>query len=201
MYHLAFALSVEGDLARAAETFRAALQRFEALDDRRGVADSLFGLSIACRLQGDLVTAQKTAAEALRLHRERGDPFGIYGALYIAGRADAELGDLDASRRQLLEALGMAVAFGDRTGVALSFDNLADEDISRGQPERAMRLAGASEAIKEVVGGQAPPELIHLPDPRARARSLLSEAAIQAAWNEGRAMTLEQALDYARRPT
>ena len=86
-----------------------------------------------------------------------GDPFGIYGSLFIAARAAAELGDLDASRAQILEALGMAVAFGDRTGVALSFDNLADEDITRGRAERAMRLAGAAEAIKEGVGGQAPP--------------------------------------------
>jgi len=198
MYHLAFSLSVEGDLPGAAATFRSALQRFQELGNLRGVADALFGLSIACRLQGDLVTAQETAEESLRLHRERMDPFGIYGSLFIAGRAAAELGDLETSRRQILEALGMAIAFGDRTGMALTLDNLADEDISRGLPERAMRLAGAAEAIKEVVGGQAPPELIHLPDPRERARPLLSHEAIEAAWNEGRAMTVEEALEYAR---
>jgi hypothetical protein len=59
--------------------------------------------------------------------------------------------------------------------VALSLDNLADLEITEGRAARAMRLAGASEAIKEGVGGQAPPDLITLPDPRVRARSLVSE--------------------------
>ena len=43
-----------------------------------------------------------------------------------------------------------------------------------------MRLAGASEAIKEGVGGQAPPDLITLPDPKERARLIASEEQIRA---------------------
>jgi hypothetical protein len=54
--------------------------------------------------------------------------------------------------------------------------------------------------IKEGVGGQAPPELITLSDPRERARPLLSEAEISAAWEEGRRMSLEAVLAYAREP-
>ena len=77
-------------------------------------------------------------------------------------------------------------------------DNLAAKASAEGQHLRALRLGGASEAIKETAGGHAPPPLIDLPDPREAAREVLGESAVAAAWEEGRAMTLEQAVALAR---
>ena len=48
------------------------------------------------------------------------------------------------------------------------------------------------------MGGEAPPELLLLSDPREAARRYLSEDEIQAAWEQGRGMSLEQALALAR---
>jgi hypothetical protein len=84
------------------------------------------------------------------------------------------------------------------TGITLSLDNLAHEEIARGNPVKAMRLGGASEAIKESVGGEAPPELIDLPDLLEAVRPLMGEEEIRTAWEEGRRMSLEEALAYAR---
>jgi tetratricopeptide (TPR) repeat protein len=197
-YNWAFALTLAGDLTKAGESFRASHGLFEQLGETGGIADSLFGLSILLRLQGDLEAARSAAEEALRLHEELEDLFGIYGSLFPAGRTAAELGDLVTGRRHLLRALAMAEGFGDRTGIALSLDNLADQEITGGQAVRGIRLAAAAAAIKESVAGQAPPELTHLADPRERAGADLSEETIGLAWEEGRAMTLEQALAYAR---
>jgi predicted ATPase/class 3 adenylate cyclase len=197
-YNMGFAQSLVGRVSEAADTFRTAHAMFEHLGDRRGVADSLFGLSIVSRLQGDIPGARAAAEDALRLHRELEDLFGIHGSLHVAGIAAAESGELDTSRAYFFQALQMAEDFHDLTGVALTIDNLADQEISRGHILRAMRLAGASERIKQGVGAQAPPELIHLPDPKERARPQASEDEIRAAWDEGRAMTIEQALAYAR---
>jgi len=107
---------------------------------------------------------------------------------------------MDTARARFMETLAIEEAFGERTGLALSLDNLADLEITEGNADRAMRLAGASEAIKEGVGGQAPPDLITLPDPKERARPLLSEEEVRAAWEEGRAMSFEEAIAYAREP-
>ncbi|MGH2547610.1 MAG: hypothetical protein ACRDHH_06530, partial [Actinomycetota bacterium] len=88
---------------------------------------------------------------------------------------------------------------GNRTGMAIVMDNLAAKASAEGRHLRALRLGGASEAIKESAGGHAPPPLIDLPDPREAAREVLGDAAVvAAAWEEGRAMTLEHALAYAR---
>jgi predicted ATPase/class 3 adenylate cyclase len=197
-YNMAFALSLSGEVPEAVEMFRASRATFEARGEKRGVADSLFGLSIACRLRGEFVTARAAAEEGLRIHDELGDFFGVYGTLYALGRVAAEMGDTETARLHFLRALEMAEQFGDRTGIALSMDNLVDREIRRGNTVRAMRLAGAADAIKEGVGGEAPPELVDLPDPRERVRETLSEEEIEAAWGEGRAMTLEEAVAYAR---
>lgn len=67
---------------------------------------------------------------------------------------------------------------------------------ARGQPEKAVRLWAAVEALRERIG--APPRDIE----RARyeplvatARETLGEEAFAKAWAEGRGLTLEQALD------
>ncbi len=185
-------------MADAERLFRESRTISEDLGDRRGVGDALFGLSITLRIQGDLPAARASAERALELSEEARDMFGIHGSLYVVGRAAAEMGDFDVAREDFLRTLGMAAAFGDRTGIALSLDNLADEEIRRGHAERGLRLAGAASAIKESVAGQAPPELVRLPDPRASARPHLSEAALDEAWEAGRKMDPSEAIAFAR---
>jgi predicted ATPase/class 3 adenylate cyclase len=199
-YDSAFDLGLHGRFDEAIEMLRSSKTLFEKLGDRRAVADSLFGLGLMYRLRGDLEMARETGEKGLAIHREIGDLFGIVSSLCVVGPAATQLGDRDTGRACFLEALAIDEAFGERTGMALSLDNMADLEIDEGDPVRAMRLAGGSEVIKEGVGGQAPPELITLPDPRERARPLLSEAGISAAWEEGRRMSLEAVLAYAREP-
>ena len=197
-YDVAFGLSLQKRPAESVDAFRESRARFQALGDRRGVADSLFGLCIASRLVGDIESARSAGEEGLRIHEELHDAFGVYGSLYAVGRAAAVQGDPEAARAYFLRALEMAEVLGDRTGIALSLDNLADLEISRNHPGRAMRLAGASQSLKESIGGQAPPELVDLPDARERARGALTEEEVGLAWEQGRVMTLEDALALAR---
>jgi tetratricopeptide (TPR) repeat protein len=200
-YDAGFGLAIQGRLEEAIAMLRSSKALFEKLGDRRAMADSLFGLAVMYLFTAaDLEMARDTGEEALSIHRELGDLFGVTGSLYVVGRAATQLGDLDTGRACFLEALAIEEAFNERTGLALSLDNLADLEISEGHAVRAMRLAGASEAIKEGVGGQAPPDIITLLDPRERARSLLSEEEIESAWAEGRGMSLDQAIAYAREP-
>jgi tetratricopeptide (TPR) repeat protein len=197
-YGAAFGLGLAGRHDEAIDMLLASKALFEKHGDRRAVADSLFGLALMYLLRGDVETARDTGEEALAIHREVGDVFGIVSSLCAVGPAATRLGDLDTGRACFMESLAIDEAFGERTGLAFSLDNLADLEITAGNVVRALRLAGASEAIKEGVGGQAPPDVITLPDPRERARLLLSEDQVQAAWEEGRAMSMEEAIAYAR---
>jgi predicted ATPase/class 3 adenylate cyclase len=198
IFNLSFAPAYEGDTAGAVELVEQSRAMFEELGNDRGVADALWILGIVARLEGDLARSRALAEQSLRLHRQAGDRFGATVGLYALGRTALAQGDLDISASSFLEALETDEEVGNRTGMGVILDNLAAKASAEGRHLRALRLAGASEAIKEAAGGQAPPPLIDVPDPRVAAREELGEAAVAAAWEEGRAMTLEQAVALAR---
>jgi tetratricopeptide (TPR) repeat protein len=196
-YNAAFGIGLMKRYEEAIDMLLASKALFEKRGDRRAVADCLFGLAVMYRLVGDFETARDTGKEALAIHREFGDLFGIVSSLYAVGSSATSLGDVDIGRASFMESLAIDEALGERTGIALSLDNLANVEITAGNLVRALRLAGAADAIKEGVGGQAPPDLITL-DPRERVRPQLSDREIQALWEEGRAMSMEEAIAYAR---
>jgi predicted ATPase/class 3 adenylate cyclase len=200
LYNLAYPPAYEGDMAAAVAMVEQARALYEELGIRRGVADSLWLLAIVARLEGDTATARTRAEQSLRIHRQVDDRFGATDALHVLGRIALAQGDLDTAGASFLEALDNDERVGNRTGMGIVLDNLAARDSARGHHLRAVRLAGASEVIKEAAGGHAPPPFIDLPDPRDAARDALGEEAVAAAWGEGQAMTLDQALAYARRP-
>jgi hypothetical protein len=73
---------------------------------------------------------------------------------------------------------------------------------AQGQPERAVRLWGAAAAQHQAIVGRPLREDEGPPfDPPAQAaeslRARLGAAVFDAAWAEGQAMSLEQALAYA----
>jgi len=171
---------------------------FDELGDRRGIADTVWFHAVAARLAGDLPRARTLAAESLALHRETGDRFGMTDSLFAVGRVAFDEGDLGTMAASFFEALDNEEAVGNRTGMGIVLDHLAAKASAQGDHLRALRLGGASEAMKQAAGGHAPPPLIDLPDPRETARSVLGDAAVAAAWKEGRAMPLERALAYAR---
>ena len=71
---------------------------------------------------------------------------------------------------------------------------------SQGQLVRSVRLWGAAEALLEVIGTSLSPlERDHYEPYLATVRTRLDEGAWDAALREGRAMNLEDALDYALR--
>jgi predicted ATPase len=197
-YNLGFAFGLEQDRAGALALFLQSLAMFERLDDPRGVADSMWALSLITRLEGDLTAALGYAEGSARRHRDLGDLFGIVDSLHELGRASLAMGDLDTARSCFLEVLETVAPFGYRTGMSIALDDLAAQEIGRGEIVRALRLRGASEALKESSGGRAPAEYVDQPDPRATARSSMGEQQMAAEWDEGAAMTVPEIVAYAR---
>jgi predicted ATPase/class 3 adenylate cyclase len=197
-YNLAFAFGLEQDRDTASTLFERSRAHFERLGDRRGEADAMWALSLIARLEGDLPRARALSEGSVSRHRALGDWFGIVDSLHELGRAALEMGDVDTARSSILEVLETVASFGYRTGAAISLDNLAAEASTRGNHARAVRLRGASQALKDASGGRPPPEFVDQRDPRLDARITMSEEWINAEWNEGMAMSLEEVVAYAR---
>jgi predicted ATPase len=198
IYNLAYALPYEGDIEGCIAMVKQSKVLFEELGDSRGIADCLWILSITARLRGELETSRDLVEKSIDLHRGLGDRFGATVGLYMLGRVAFAQGDFATAEPSFLEALANDELVGNRTGIGITLDNLAAQASQRGEHLRALRLAGASESLKEAAGGHAPPPLVDLPDPREAARGVLSEAAVRVAWEEGRSMTMEQAVALAR---
>ncbi len=115
----------------------------------------------------------------------------------LAGLA-AKRGDPVEARDQVLRAIDDWEDQGNALVLSSQLRFLAMAANDAGHPERAARLAAASEAWRQKVGGQVPEAFFPFTDPRETAAEVLDERSMERAWAEGSAMTLEEALAYAR---
>jgi hypothetical protein len=111
---------------------------------------------------------------------------------------DRMTGRYDEARVQYLESLQAALNAGILASVAMVLDPLANLESAAGDHERAVTLWAASQAIKQRVGGGAPPETMQVVDPRPSAVEAIGAEAVERAWATGQAMSVEQAAAYAR---
>jgi non-specific serine/threonine protein kinase len=136
--------------------------------------------------------------EAHALTQEQGDPWSIAFARSILGNLLLLRGDVERASALQRESLALRQAIEDTVGIGRCLDCLGWVASAQGHPDRAARLFGAAEAIRERIGA-AP----HVPwraeheERVAAAWVRLPEDAFQAAWSEGRALPLAWAIAYA----
>ena len=158
-------------------------------------------------LDGDDARALVLLEESLALRRHVGDTtWGLAVTLNSLGTVLIAHADYARAGALLTEGLRLAHRDGASSHLMWGLEGLAwlaaPEGMTRGQPvagaKRAARLFAAAEALRETSG-----EVLILADRSVRERYVafaqahLDEAAWQAAWTEGQAMSLEQAIAYA----
>jgi DNA-binding CsgD family transcriptional regulator len=88
------------------------------------------------------------------------------------------------------------VAIGSLRGVVEALEALAGPAVDGGHPEQAARLLGTADGMRRAAG------FARLPQGHEDLALLgqhLGEDRLQALWNQGAALSLEEALDYAQR--
>jgi predicted ATPase/class 3 adenylate cyclase len=197
---LGMARNVSGDPTSAQVLAEESLAIYRQLGDPHGEAWGLWALGAALCFQGDLEGARKQLEESLRIFDELGDDrSGLGNVITGLGVVAAIAGDPREASARILQAMDLAEEAQDALAISSQLEVLAAMANATGRPERAVRLAGATAMLKEKTRGQAPPAMLPFPDPREVAAKLLDPASLERAWAEGRAMTLEEALAYARR--
>lgn len=120
--------------------------------------------------------------------------------LTTAGMAALEQADARRAAELFEEDLRILRELKDKVGIVYGLLGMAAGAALRGQPARAARLWGAAEALREAIDHPPLPlEKAHYDYEGylAAARAGLEEAAFEAAWSEGRAMSPERAIEYA----
>src|SRR5207245_1515940 len=127
------------------------------LGHKDGIAWSLNRLGSMAREQGDLGAARALLAESLAIYRELGDKAGIAWSLLGLGEVAHKEGDYGAARALLEESLATNRELGHKPNIAQNLEGLAALAVTQEQSERAARLFGAAEGLREAMGAPLPP--------------------------------------------
>jgi predicted ATPase len=188
----------QGDYGAARALFEESLTIRRELGDRGGIASCLRNLGTIIYDQGDYGAALALFEESLTICRELGDRRGIAESLLGLGKVVFYQGDAAAARALYEESLMLFQELGEKLGIAFALDAFADLTHQEQNEHRAVRLWAAETALREGIGAQRSPKNQERFDRQvAKARAALDKAAFAAAWEEGRAMTMEQAGEYA----
>jgi hypothetical protein len=141
--------------------------------------------------------------EGMVLFRKLGDKYGVGVCCYTMGIAALDMGDPECAAALLEEAMHALQQLGDKVAIFHCLLGAAGVAGSRGEPARVARLWGAAEALGEAFAVTVLPAIRAHYDYGgllAAARAGTDKLAWEAAWAEGRAMTPEQAVEYALEP-
>jgi predicted ATPase/class 3 adenylate cyclase len=197
-YNLSFVFAVDkSDPVRAQQLDEQALARYRALGDRHWTARSLWALGNAIYFQDDLARARPPIEEAIEILRALDDPFGLGWGLHLLGMIDLRLGDIDGARRNWTEMLGIFHAAEDVTGVGTGLNNFRTLAVEDGDGVRSARLGGAAAGVVQRTGSDLT-DIIPFTEGRIeREAAMIDRPTAEAAWAEGQAMTMEEAVAYA----
>ena len=188
----------EGDNAVARLVYEESLATWRELGDTWGIAASLSNLGSVANNQGDYAAARVLHEESLAIRRELGDKAGIAFSLHNLGNAAYAQRDYAQARAQQEESLAIARELGDKRVIACGLAAFASLAIEEAQVERCVCLWGAAAALREAIAYSLDPtRREELERELAAVQKTLSEAVFAAAWAQGRAMTMEQAVAYA----
>ncbi len=188
----------QGEFDRAAALCAESLAVFRSIGDKWGVALVLSHLGSARGRLGHTAMARALLEESVTLSRDLVNRPQLAVSLHELARVALVEGRGEHAAELEREALALRRDEGEMWGIAESMEGLAAIAAARELWEPAARLSGAAEAVRDMV---------HVPLPAAdrddhtQRLAAISEAmgepAFAAARETGRAMTLDDAIEYA----
>jgi predicted ATPase/class 3 adenylate cyclase len=186
---------VRGHWSEGREWLAFALGHLGAHERTKARAKALNCAGELARSQADYAPARSACEESLAISRELGDRHGVANSLHTLGNLARNQGNYAQARSFYEESMAIRRELGDRLYIAASLESLANVAFLQERRERATRLLGAVDALRESIG--APLSSDTREDYVSAASAALGEVAFTAAWEAGRAMTWEEAIACA----
>jgi predicted ATPase/class 3 adenylate cyclase len=201
LYDSAWAAIARNDIQGALERATQSLELYQRAGDAAGVASVGAWLRSGPFIMGqsdDLDGALIGIDAAIEANRKLGRMHAA--ADWLSSRAMAlRMAEHPDALRMAQEAMRNWYEIGNqgRTGF---FKLIGLLELRKGRADRAVRLVAAAERVKEQIGGELPEALIRTGDVAEEARAQLDSETFTQALEEGRRMTLDQAVAYALEP-
>jgi len=192
------ARTFQGDFGTARSFVEESLALYRQLGDEWWVAQALNSLGDIARMQGEYEEAQTLYEQSLDMFRKLRAKTELPASLHNLGHLAIVRGDVAQATSLFEESLALHQETRNMAGISESLAGFAGAAGAQGQPERAATLFGASDALHAAISAPTwPAERLAYDRNLAAARTQLNEDTWVAAWEKGRAMRLEQAIEYA----
>jgi non-specific serine/threonine protein kinase len=187
-----------GDYERAESLLNEGLIVCRQSGNAHQIISALSGVGELALRRGQYARAQSLFQESWALNERVGEKWGFAIVLGNLGWVALRQHDFREMKKLLGRSLAVRMETGDRGGIAWCLEKLAEADSLQSRFEQAAIIFGAAAALRAPVGSVM--DAVDRPEYErviSRLRTELGEEAFAAAWTEGQAMKVEQAVDYA----
>jgi len=197
--HLGVTAMEQGDFDQAILDLSQALMLFQELQQNWACAEALTFLGHAALQQRDYALAQEKYEAALAIYQELEDRPNVATMNSYVGATLFNRGDHERAIGLYKESLLLARDLKDYWGLTWGVERLAEVAERLGQLERAARLWGAADALRQVSGVSWHPGFHSYYTERrfASLKAKLGETRWAQLWAEGRDMGLNEIGAYA----
>jgi tetratricopeptide (TPR) repeat protein len=193
----AFVAGAGGDFDGATELFEESRELARRAGDEPAAARAEWMVGIRDMAAGRWDPSLGDAERVVTTWRRIGNRLQLGDGLVWLGVVYARLGRPADARSAIGEALALFREVDSPMGIVSVILGLSYLARWEGRYQDAVRLAGAAESLREQVGGRPPLDFLagFIGDPEAEARARLPADAAEAAWEEGRRLGVEEALE------
>ena len=194
---------LQGKPLEAAEWFEEDLAYFRKKDHKAHMAGALYFLGLLAWAAGDVEQAGRRYTHVLHTYGSFDSVLKAW-ALTGLGKVALAQGEMDQARANIQQALDVSITIitpehNLLTHPMTALEAMAFLAVPQGQDEAAIRLLGATEAWYTLYfHDRLPRERQEREDCMAALRTRMGAQAFAAAWAEGQAMKLDQAVAYAK---
>jgi predicted ATPase/DNA-binding XRE family transcriptional regulator len=185
-----------GHFEQAIALIKEAILLFQQDHDREGLMSSYEMLGQALLGKGRYSAAEQAFEISLSMMQKSGYPVGIARQFRWLELVSLVEENYTQAHRRLQHSLKYATGAQVSEIILLCLGDWAELNRRCQHMEYAAKMSGAVEALAKTIRNRLLNEK-HFCQYLSAARDMLSDPALAAAWEEGRGMTLEQAVQYA----
>ena len=200
IYGLGILARYRGDRERAVKQLEESLTLFRQLGDRVGTYIALYNLAESATARGDFEQAQKLHEESLTLKRAQGDAWSVANSLMSLAMLARLQGKYEQAIDLIQEGIVLFEKVGDRTNIAFSLLEFTVIAALQGHSQLAVEIYSVADRLLADLG-YSRDHAYRAESERqlATTRSRMGETRFNAAWQGGRTLRWEQAMEQVQR--
>jgi len=191
-----------GDFSSSAQWLDEARPIFRKLGDEAGESELLHHFGNLAFWQSDYQQARVYYEESIVLGEKIGHYVMVFWTHIFLAYLNLREGDISQAREKFDDSLRYMAKVKNVTGIIFSIEGLASLNVNQGKPARAARLFAWADVMREKISNHRPPvEQAHVNKDIAACIAKMGEAAFSVAYEEGKKMSLDEAVAYALQET